>query len=260
VSDADAAEAAGDEEQPEPDVGREQVLADIAEALGDAVLEHRLVPHRDLWVRVDRSQWQSAGRALKEDGFTYFGFLSVIDWMDAPDGRYETTEFDDAGSVPSDADADDAAAGDGADGDGAGSGGDGPVERSAGGSTRFQVFARVQKPGTALGVTLKADLPDDDLRVDSWVGVFTGANWHEREAHEMFGVQFDGHPYLRHIYLPTEFEGHPLRKDFPLLARVVKPWPGVVDIEEIPENLEQQLEDEVMAAFAAEQGEGEGAS
>jgi NADH-quinone oxidoreductase subunit C len=39
---------------------------------------------------------------------------------------------------------------------------------------------------------------------------------------------------LRHLYLPSEFEGHPLRKDFPLLARAVKPWPGLVDVEAMP--------------------------
>ena len=50
----------------------------------------------------------------------------------------------------------------------------------------------------------------------------------------MFGIDFAGHPDLRHIYLPTEFEGHPLRKDFPLLARIVKPWPGIVDVEPMP--------------------------
>ena len=40
---------------------------------------------------------------------------------------------------------------------------------------------------------------------------------------------------MRHLYLPAEFEGHPLRKDFPLLAREVKPWPGLVDVEPMPE-------------------------
>jgi NADH-quinone oxidoreductase subunit C len=50
----------------------------------------------------------------------------------------------------------------------------------------------------------------------------------------MFGITFDGHPGLRHLYLPGEFEGHPLRKDFPLLARLVKPWPGIVDVEPMP--------------------------
>jgi hypothetical protein len=50
----------------------------------------------------------------------------------------------------------------------------------------------------------------------------------------MFGITFDGNPDMRNIYLPTGFEGHPLRKDFPLLARVVKPWPGIVDVEPMP--------------------------
>jgi NADH-quinone oxidoreductase subunit C len=52
----------------------------------------------------------------------------------------------------------------------------------------------------------------------------------------MFGVTFDGHPGLRHLYLPGGFEGHPLRKDFPLVARMVKPWPGIVDVEPMPES------------------------
>jgi NADH-quinone oxidoreductase subunit C len=50
----------------------------------------------------------------------------------------------------------------------------------------------------------------------------------------MYGFVFDGHPSLRHLYLPSEFEGHPLRKDYPLLAREVKPWPGLVDVEPMP--------------------------
>ena len=50
----------------------------------------------------------------------------------------------------------------------------------------------------------------------------------------MFGIDFIGHPDLRNMYLPTEFEGFPLRKDFPLLARMVKPWPGIVDVEPMP--------------------------
>ena len=50
----------------------------------------------------------------------------------------------------------------------------------------------------------------------------------------MFGIDFTGHPDLRNMYLPSEFEGFPLRKDFPLLARMVKPWPGIVDVEPMP--------------------------
>jgi NADH-quinone oxidoreductase subunit C len=66
------------------------------------------------------------------------------------------------------------------------------------------------------GVTIKADIPDDHPVVDSWISVYAGANWHEREAHEMFGIGFAGHNDLRNMYLPMEFEGHPMRKDFPV--------------------------------------------
>ena len=78
------------------------------------------------------------------------------------------------------------------------------------------------------------------MRAESWVPVYPGADWHEREAWEMFGIVFDGHPSLRHLYLPSEFEGHPLRKDYPLLAREVKPWPGLVDVEGMPGEPEEE--------------------
>ena len=145
----------------------------------------------------------------------YFGFLSIIDWMPSPFGLDEDSQTD--------LDPDDAAE---------------PVEIQqgyAGGDTRFQAFARVTNVAEHYGITVKCDLPDDDLSIDSWVTTYAGAEWHEREAHEMFGVTFTGHPDLRNLYLPSEFEGHPLRKDFPLLARRVKPWPGIVDVEAMPE-------------------------
>jgi NADH-quinone oxidoreductase subunit C len=104
----------------------------------------------------------------------------------------------------------------------------------AGGDTRFQVFARLYSVEKKVGVTIKVDLPEEDPQLDSLVGLYRGADWHERETWEMYGFDFLGHPGLRHLYLPGEFEGHPLRKDFPLLARLVKPWPGLVDVEPLP--------------------------
>ena len=80
--------------------------------------------------------------------------------------------------------------------------------------------------------------------MDSWVRTYAGADWHEREAWEMFGVSFAGHPGLRHLYLPGSFEGFPLRKDFPLLARQVKPWPGIVDVEPMPGEAESDEDGE----------------
>jgi len=73
---------------------------------------------------------------------------------------------------------------------------------------------------------LRTVVPNDDPRVPSLTDVFAGANWHERETWEMFGVVFDSHPNLVKLLLSDEFEGHPLRKEFLLASRVVKPWPG----------------------------------
>jgi NADH-quinone oxidoreductase subunit C len=66
----------------------------------------------------------------------------------------------------------------------------------------------------------------DAPAVASIVDLYAGAAWHERETYEMFGIDFPGHPNLSPLLLPTEFDGHPLRKDFVLAARVAKPWPG----------------------------------
>jgi NADH-quinone oxidoreductase subunit C len=108
------------------------------------------------------------------------------------------------------------------------------VQGYAGGDTRFQLLARVYSISAGLGITFKCDLPDDDLTAPTWSTIYAGANWHEREAREMFGITFDGHPNMINLYLPADFVGHPLRKDFPLLARRVRPWPGIVDVEPMP--------------------------
>jgi NADH-quinone oxidoreductase subunit C len=73
---------------------------------------------------------------------------------------------------------------------------------------------------------VRTRVPREDPRLASATGVYRGASWHERETHEMFGVLFDGHPGLEPLLLPDGFEGHPLRKEFVLAARVAKQWPG----------------------------------
>jgi NADH-quinone oxidoreductase subunit C len=62
---------------------------------------------------------------------------------------------------------------------------------------------------------LKVRLPGDDPRVDSMVPVWPAANAFEREVYDLFGIYFEGHPYLVRILLPEDWEGHPLRKDYP---------------------------------------------
>jgi NADH-quinone oxidoreductase subunit C len=76
---------------------------------------------------------------------------------------------------------------------------------------------------------LRTLLPRAAPRLPSVTSVYRGANWHERETAEMFGVAFDGHPNPLPLLLPDGFEGHPLRKDFVLASRVAKQWPGEVD-------------------------------
>jgi len=63
---------------------------------------------------------------------------------------------------------------------------------------------------------LKVLLNEDNVHVDSVTSIWRTANWHERETYDLFGVIFDGHPDLRRILLPEDWQGHALRKDFPL--------------------------------------------
>ena len=58
-------------------------------------------------------------------------------------------------------------------------------------------------------------MPEERPRIASVVGVWRGADWLERETYDMYGIRFEGHPDLRRIYLYEEFQGHPLRKDYP---------------------------------------------
>jgi NADH-quinone oxidoreductase subunit C len=88
--------------------------------------------------------------------------------------------------------------------------------------------ARPGGPGVRK-LLVRTTVPYEAAELPTATGVFAGAGWHERETHEMFGVGFTGHPHLAPLLLPEEFEGHPLRKDFVLAARVAKAWPGAVE-------------------------------
>lgn len=90
----------------------------------------------------------------------------------------------------------------------------------------FFVVAHVYNPVERVRLLLRTRVSRAEPRLPTSVGVYRGANWHERETFEMFGISFDDHPYLVPLLLPDGFEGHPLRKDFILAARVAKPWPG----------------------------------
>jgi NADH-quinone oxidoreductase subunit C len=90
----------------------------------------------------------------------------------------------------------------------------------------FSIVVHLWSPAERHHVLLRTRVTRDAPVLPSATGVFRGANWHERETYEMFGVQFSGHPNLVPLLLPDGFEGNPLRKEFVLAARAAKTWPG----------------------------------
>ncbi|MFD9222414.1 NADH-quinone oxidoreductase subunit C [Streptomyces sp. NPDC060064] len=115
------------------------------------------------------------------------------------------------------------------------------IARDKLGCTYFDWLSAVDEPGTGFRVCahvvslegrsvrrllVRTTVPHEAPALPSAVEIYAGAAWHERETHEMFGISFTDHPHLVPLLLPDGFEGHPLRKDFVLAARVVKAWPG----------------------------------
>ena len=146
-------------------------------------------------VRIPRSDWVEVHRVLKAS-MPFYSWLSAIDWA-AEVAVGDAPETDEGGEI----------------------------------AERFEVLSRISDVSDGRGLILSSDVPKDDPRIDSVTGVYARADWHEREAAEMFGIEFVGHPNLVGLYLPDGFEGHPLRKSYALLSREVKPWPGDVDVE-----------------------------
>lgn len=148
-------------------------------------------------VLVSADAWLGAHEALLAE-LPYFSFLSAIDW---------TSEV----AI-----------------------GDAPEAEDV--ESRYEVMSCLANTDTGEWVVLSTDIAKDEASLPTISEIYGGANWHEREAAEMFGIDFAGHPNLSHLYLPDSFEGHPLRKTFPLLSRDVKPWPGTVDVEPMPDD------------------------
>ncbi len=179
----------------------EALAAEVAGIVGAASFG---VDHATAKIKVDRQGWLEAIIAARDEmGLDFFSWLSATDWSrEVVIGE--------------------------------------PVEDPDALEERYEVLCGLSTVSDARRVIFSADLPKDDPTIDSLVGVFPGAAWHEREAHEMFGIYFRGHPNLIKLYLPDAFEGYPLRKAYRLLSREVKPWPGKVDVEDMPatENVE----------------------
>ena len=190
-------------DQPDTTTALDEYGAGLADRLGGDAV----VEFDTVRIYVDRSAWvETLRRARDEEGLTFFSWLSGIDWS-------RDVEVGDTVAEPEELE------------------------------ERFEVICRLSSMEDASGAQFIATLPRDDATIDSITGLFGGAEWHEREAHDMFGIEFTGNPNLSPIYLPEDFIGHPLLKSYPLIAREIKPWPGDVDVEGMP----------------SEPGEGEGA-
>src|SRR5829696_4043805 len=113
---------------------------------------------------------------------------------------------------------------------------------------RFEMTYLLLNPGgdgkAAARLRLKVRVSGADPRLPTVSGVWPAANWTEREAFDLFGILFDGHPDLRRILMPEDWEGHPMRKDYPVqIKQAVKVYePLQVTQEEFVANLEASRE------------------
>jgi len=80
----------------------------------------------------------------------------------------------------------------------------------------MQVVYHISNYWTGMILEILVDIPNDDLRIDSVAGVWEGANWHERETWELFGIVFEGHPNLKRLLTPDYYEFFPFRKSYKL--------------------------------------------
>ena len=157
-------------------------------------------------IHVQKDNWVEVATQLRDEhGLVFFSWLSAVDWEnDVSFGEPPKEEVD-----PS-----------------------------------FEILYCLSDITDGNFVVVSTKIKKENPSIASLIDVFPGANWHEREAFEMFGISFEGHPNLVKLYLPDGFEGNPLLKSYELLTREVKPWPGEVDVEPMPESKEDESEKE----------------
>lgn len=194
------------QESGEPEAeAPEHPLQGFGDQVAEAVGGNAEVEFDTVKVRLPAEQWVEAHRTARDDlDLVFFSWLSAIDWSN------------------------DVEVGD-------------PLGEEV--EERIELMTALSNVTDGKLAILSTDLSHDSPVIPTLVDVYAGANWHEREAHEMYGIQFEGHPNLIHLYLPGAFIGNPLRKSFPLLSREVKPWPGKVDVEGMPEKEEEKSDE-----------------
>lgn len=106
------------------------------------------------------------------------------------------------------------------------------------GLPRFEVVYHLYSIRHRHMLRLKAVVAEEDCTIHSVMPVWIGANWHERECFDMFGIVFKGHPDLRRILMPEDWQGHPLRKDYPLKGPDEE-WRGFKEVLEKAEKFKE---------------------
>jgi NADH-quinone oxidoreductase subunit C len=86
---------------------------------------------------------------------------------------------------------------------------------------RFEVVYELHSIERRERIRVKCRLPGENPSIESVTSVWVGANWYEREIFDLFGIRFVNHPDLRRIMMPDDWEGHPLRKDYPITGNRV---------------------------------------
>jgi NADH-quinone oxidoreductase subunit C len=105
---------------------------------------------------------------------------------------------------------------------------------------RFEVVYHLYSMRHRHMIRIRAEVPEDDCAIETVSDIWAGANWHERECYDMYGITFNGHPDLRRILMPEDWEGHPLRKDYPLKADLGEmEWKGYKEVLETAEKNKQ---------------------
>ncbi len=95
---------------------------------------------------------------------------------------------------------------------------------------RFEVVYNLFSIRNKQYIRIKAQVSEEDPHIDSVCSIWKTANWLERECHDMFGIIFDGHPDLRRLLMPEDWQGYPLRKDYPLFLEEDQEWKGYKEL------------------------------
>jgi NADH-quinone oxidoreductase subunit C len=193
-------------------------MADRLEQLADALAQHfgdegfeLLKGHGELTLVVPADRWLESARTLRDH--EDFGFEELVDLCGVDYGTYGQTEWETQTATET--------------------GFSRGVENAAGPRStrrgaldaqadprRFAVVCHLLSLNRNLRLRVRVFCGAPTPMVDSLVGVWTSANWFEREAFDLFGILFNGHPDLRRILTDYGFIGHPFRKDFPLVGEV----------------------------------------